>query len=770
MTRVCIGIHVHAEPERLQTTLASLRANTEPKVECVLLPDGPDLATTAVLATFGELPQSGTPTPLGAAACFNRLVTSTDADVLVMLESGAQVGPAWLEHLLAALWADPRNGLAGPSTNNSWNEQCAFPRSGATSDEIARTADEAASRFGKDAQTLEPLYSLADFCYVVRREVIETIGAADEAYGLGPCWEMDYNIRAARAGWRGVWARAAYVHRSPLTERRRREEVLRFEASKRLYQDKFCGARLRVEKADYRSHCRGDACPNFAPSGLIKVHIPLKPGQKLLTPLIACAPQSADSDKEPSAATVQSEPLVTCIMPTSGRRQFVPQAIRSFLRQDYTNTELLIVDDGADSIADCVPEDPRIRYFRLDEKLTIGAKRNFACEQARGELIIHWDDDDWYPNRRTGVQVRALLEQGAELCGTSRVFYYDAATLQSWEYTYTPGAGWVAGNTLAYRKRFWELNHFPDIQIGEDSRFVWSANSKSICDLADPALCVALIHSGNTSRKETGGAFWQPQPLERIRELLGDELNFYRSITDPPLVSCIMPTSNRRSFVQLALRLFLQQDYANKELVIVDDGEDAVEDLVSTVAGVRYIRLSGRATIGAKRNLACEQARGEIIAHWDDDDWYSPDRLRYQVAPIVAGEADITGLENAFVMELNSGQFWSTQPALHQRMFVGNVHGGTLVFRKCLFSEGVRYPEVNLAEDAWLLHSALRNGKRLLRLSNPGVFVYVRHGTNAWRECVPGRFINPAGWERIAPPANVPAGVIASYQAAAQII
>ena len=119
---------------------------------------------------------------------------------------------------------------------------------------------------------------------------------------------------------------------------------------------------------------------------------------------------------------------------------------------------------------------------------------------------------------------------------------------------------------------------------------------------------------------------------------------------------------------------------------------------------------------------------------------------------------------------LNSGQFWSTQPALHQRMFVGNVHGGTLVFRKCLFSEGMRYPEINLAEDAWLLHNALRKGKRLLRLSNPGVFVYVRHGTNAWTECVPGRFINPAGWERIAPPANVRAAIIASYQAAARIV
>ena len=42
--------------------------------------------------------------------------------------------------------------------------------------------------------------------------------------------------------------------------------------------------------------------------------------------------------------------------------------------------------------------------------------------------------------------------------------------------------------------------------------------------------------------------------------------------TSQPLVSCIMPTYNRREFVPLAIRYFLRQDYANKELIIIDDG------------------------------------------------------------------------------------------------------------------------------------------------------------------------------------------------------
>jgi glycosyltransferase involved in cell wall biosynthesis len=193
-----------------------------------------------------------------------------------------------------------------------------------------------------------------------------------------------------------------------------------------------------------------------------------------------------------------------------------------------------------------------------------------------------------------------------------------------------------------------------------------------------------------------------------------------------------------------------------------------VGDLTENLPGVRYLHLPARKSIGAKRNLACQHARGEIIAHWDDDDWYSSDRLRYQVMPIINGQGDMTGLENAFVLELPAGEFWTTNVQLHQQLFVGNVHGGTLVYRKQLLADGLRYPEINLAEDAYLLHYATRRGKRLVRLSNPGVFVYVRHGGNAWKEFAPGKFVNPKGWERIAAPLVFPATALASYKAAAQ--
>lgn len=94
-------------------------------------------------------------------------------------------------------------------------------------------------------------------------------------------------------------------------------------------------------------------------------------------------------------------PLVSCIMPTRNRRRFVSGSIRCFLEQDYEPRELLILEDGDDTVRDCVPADARIRYWRQDRPLSVGAKRNALCREARGEIIVHWDDDDWYPPWRT---------------------------------------------------------------------------------------------------------------------------------------------------------------------------------------------------------------------------------------------------------------------------------------------------------------------------------------------------------------------------------
>jgi predicted O-methyltransferase YrrM len=224
-------------------------------------------------------------------------------------------------------------------------------------------------------------------------------------------------------------------------------------------------------------------------------------------------------------------------MPTAERRQFVSQAIEYFMRQDYSNRELIVVDDGEDAVADLMPDDERVRYFRLAERRTVGAKRNFACEQARGQLIAHWDDDDWHAPHRLSYQLEALLRERADVCGINTLLFYDAGRARGWKYDYPPNMKmWLSGSTLCYTREFWESNRFANVNVGEDARFVWSSRTGRIIVLPDSTFHVGIIHQHNVSPKRTSGPYWRSHPLTQIRALMGDDWLFYHPEEAPAVV------------------------------------------------------------------------------------------------------------------------------------------------------------------------------------------------------------------------------------------
>ncbi|MDQ3822724.1 MAG: glycosyltransferase family 2 protein, partial [Actinomycetota bacterium] len=260
-----------------------------------------------------------------------------------------------------------------------------------------------------------------------------------------------------------------------------------------------------------------------------------------------------------------------------------------------------------------------------------------------------------------------------------------------------------------------------------------------------------------------------------VRLLVGEELEVYAAAvasaafrpSRAPAVSCLMPTYNRRRFAERAIGFFLEQDYANRELVIVDDGQDAVDDLVPDGAPIRYHRLDARATIGRKRELACQLAEGELLVQWDDDDWYGPARLRRQVAPLVAGTAEIAGILRGYLLDLKTFRFWRGQPPLHE----GDVHAlivaGTLAYTRDAWGETGGYPDRSIGEEVALLQAVLDAGGRVAPIVSDGIYICVRHGANSWRL----RFNadqGPPGWAAVPPPEFLTAADLGFYRSLSQ--
>ncbi|WP_442587827.1 glycosyltransferase family 2 protein [Pedobacter sp. AW31-3R] len=194
-------------------------------------------------------------------------------------------------------------------------------------------------------------------------------------------------------------------------------------------------------------------------------------------------------------------PLVSCIMITANRPAFVASSIEDFLTQNYKKSELIIIDDGSPSCAEIIPVHPRIHYYYNDSKVTIGSKRNYACRKSTGQILVHWDDDDWYAPDWISRQVNTLIHTGADITGLGLVRFFSEALKSSFVYEGSDeDSPWVCGATMAYKKYLWENYKFVNQQIGEDADFIKNSGGK-IAEMTYMEGFTAKLHANNTSIK-----------------------------------------------------------------------------------------------------------------------------------------------------------------------------------------------------------------------------------------------------------------------------
>lgn len=98
------------------------------------------------------------------------------------------------------------------------------------------------------------------------------------------------------------------------------------------------------------------------------------------------------------------------------------------------------------------------------------------------------------------------------------------------------------------------------------------------------------------------------------------------------LISIIMPTYNRKSFLPKAVDSVLAQTYENWELILVDDGSiDGTHDLMAGYDDCRIkYHYQDNLGVSAARNKGIGISNGEVIALLDSDDEWLPEKLEMQ--------------------------------------------------------------------------------------------------------------------------------------------
>ncbi|MGD9712907.1 MAG: glycosyltransferase, partial [Thermomicrobiales bacterium] len=158
-------------------------------------------------------------------------------------------------------------------------------------------------------------------------------------------------------------------------------------------------------------------------------------------------------------------PLVSCILPTYGRPpshlHLVEEAVESFLRQDYPNKELVLLNDCPDQYLVC--DAPGVRVFNHPQRFaTLGEKRTAGISLALGEYIAPWDDDD--------ISLPWRLSHSMLHMGDTEYFNSGLSWYMDRQFIY-PDVKEIAGGSLSTFKRsaFIEVGGYPPTSFGEDT-------------------------------------------------------------------------------------------------------------------------------------------------------------------------------------------------------------------------------------------------------------------------------------------------------------
>ena len=164
-----------------------------------------------------------------------------------------------------------------------------------------------------------------------------------------------------------------------------------------------------------------------------------------------------------------------------------------------------------------------------------------------------------------------------------------------------------------------------------------------------------------------------------------------------PFVSICTPTFNRRPFILNLIKCVDCQTYPKDrmEWIIVDDGTDKIDDLVSDHPLVSYFKFDKKMTLGKKRNVMHKKARGSIIVYMDDDDYYPPERVSHAVEMLVKNPTALcAGSSEMYIYFKDTNQMVQFGP-------YGPNHAtaGTFAFRKELLQEHQYNNDACLAEE-----------------------------------------------------------------------
>lgn len=193
MKLVSIIIPVRYRPDLAKVCIDTILSYTSQRFELILVQEGEDEEVTRLLTSYGMATFIQNKEPLGFAGAMNIGLEHAKGDYYCFLNSDIVATPGWLESMMMA-FEDQKMGLVVPTYTESLTKQSVDYNG-----EI-------------DIEYVDDPLSLKGVCFLVKKEVIDTIGKWDDSFGMGGGEDNDFCIRIKKAGFKLAIARNSYIY------------------------------------------------------------------------------------------------------------------------------------------------------------------------------------------------------------------------------------------------------------------------------------------------------------------------------------------------------------------------------------------------------------------------------------------------------------------------------------------------------------------------------------------------------------------------------
>ncbi len=190
----------------------------------------------------------------------------------------------------------------------------------------------------------------------------------------------------------------------------------------------------------------------------------------------------------------------------------------------------------------------------------------------------------------------------------------------------------------------------------------------------------------------------------------------------------IITCTRRPDAIHNIFENYKRQELRKKELIIIlhnnSMDKNKWREAAQGYMNVKVFQIKESKTLGECLNIGAKHASFDIIAKFDDDDYYGPKYLNEALKAFRTTKADVVGKATSYVY-FEKDKILTLRNTGRENCYAQHVDGPSIIFRKRVLKK-VRFRNISLGEDYWFCKDCLTNGLKIYSTSRFH-HVYMRH-------------------------------------------